>query len=88
MQDEFTEESGTVTVPCPDPECSEIHDISTMDKPESLVNNCNECNKKIWLHWDLNPGYFNIYSGDGGGNSYSQRYCRTTKNDVLVWSQL
>ena len=46
MQDEFTEESGTVTVPCPDPECSEIHDISTMDKPESLVNNCNECNKK------------------------------------------
>jgi len=88
MQDEFIEEDGIVTVPCPDPECDEMYDVSTKDKPESLVDNCNGCDKKIWFHWDLNPGYFNIYSGDGGKNNHSKRYRRTVKNEVRFWSPL
>jgi len=88
MRDKFNEENRTVTVPCPDSECDEMHDVSTTDKPEHLVNSCDGCNKKIWLQWDLNPGYFNIYSGDGGGNDYSQRYRRTIEDNVRFWSPL
>jgi len=85
MQNRLIEEDGNVTVPCPDPECNEMYDLSTINKPDSLVNSCDGCNKKIWLHWDLNPNGVTIYLGDGGKNNHSQRYRRTIENDTRVW---
>lgn len=89
--DSISESGNTITVPCPDPNCSETYSVSIRGQVSgTLTDVCAECGKKIWLAENsMSPEakFFNIYSGDGGGNNYAARYKRVDL-DEGVWKRI
>lgn len=89
--DSVVESGDTVTVPCPDPDCGEEYVVSIRGQVSgSLTEECAGCGKKIWVsEKSISPEakFFNIYSGDGGGNNYMARYKRVDL-EAGVWERI
>lgn len=87
---EIKERDGELTIPCPDPDCAEQYTISVAGEvSDTVTESCNECEKKIWTYEGAitTTKYFNIHSGDGGGNNHTDRYERTDY-EIRTWKRL